>query len=89
MHDAADKSLLSRAALECLQAQVTRMLPEEALEAPNVARWHVKEDDERLVAAARPLEAAPDNPLEIFSGEIARHERMLNRRPEGFSRCRP
>ena len=67
---------------EALERDVALVLPEEVQELLVVLRRHVEALHQHLVVAARVLEAEPDDVADIVAGEVARHERLVDLRPE-------
>src|SRR5262245_25945022 len=75
----------SHGAAELLERQMAVVLPQEIEEPLVIVGRHVEQLHEAAVAAACVLEPAADDFLQVGPGQIARHERAIDRRPERFA----
>src|SRR5688572_19373890 len=67
-----------------LEWDVALVLPQEVEEPLVVLGRHVEARDQQLVVAKCMLQAKPNHFPDVVSGQVARHERLVDRRPERF-----
>src|SRR5467141_2741819 len=76
--------ILTRELSKRLESDIAPVRAEEIHKTLVVQRWQIEQAREALVVAGR-LEALGDDFAHVASGQIARHERGVNGRPEWFA----